>query len=48
MDTKDYVLGNFSSQEKEIILNITDKIINILNDFCSISFENLMNKYNNK
>ncbi len=48
MDTKDYVLGSFSNQEKDIIMNITDKVISILNDFCFISFENLMNKYNNK
>ena len=45
-DTKDYVLGRFSSSDMEILNPILDKMPDIFNDFLSISFEMLMNKYN--
>ena len=45
-DTKDYVLGRFSSSDMEILNSILDKMPDIFNDFLSISFEMLMNKYN--
>lgn len=45
-DTKDYVLGKFSSSDMEILNPILDKMPDIFNDFLSISFEMLMNKYN--
>lgn len=46
IDTKDYVLGKFNKEEKKIINNSLDKINNIINDYMSISFDELMNKYN--
>ena len=46
IDTKDYVLGNFNKEEKEIIENSKENINNILKDFIILTFENLMNKYN--
>ena len=48
IDTKDYVLGNFNKEEKEIIENSKENINNILKDFIILTFENLMIKYNKK
>ncbi|MBO5376241.1 MAG: aminoacyl-tRNA hydrolase [Bacilli bacterium] len=48
IDTKDYVLGKFSIEEKEKIQEISDTVINILKDFNIIEFDRLMNKYNRK
>ena len=48
MDTKDYVLGCFSQEEQNILMNDYEKLINILDDFCFISLDKLMSKYNNK
>lgn len=45
-DTKDYVLGRFSSSDMDVLNPILDKVPLILNDFLSISFTMLMNKYN--
>ena len=46
IDTKDYVLGKFNSEDKKIIDNSINTISNIINDFPYLTFENLMNKYN--
>lgn len=46
LDTKDYVLGKFSSEEKESINQVINKVPLIIEDYLNISFENLMNKYN--
>ena len=46
IDTKDYVLGKFSKDELDIINDIIKNIPNIIDDFFTMSFENLMNKYN--
>lgn len=46
LDTKDYVLGKFSSEEKELINQVINKVPLIIEDYLNISFENLMNKYN--
>ena len=48
MDTKDYVLGSFSKEEKEILEDKKETMINILKDFISLDFDRLMNKYNKK
>lgn len=48
IDTKDYVLGKFSKEEKIIVNNIINDIIPILDDFLTMTFDNLMNKYNKK
>ena len=46
IDTKDYVLGKFSSQELELLNPIIDLMPKILKDYLSIPFDNLMNRYN--
>ena len=46
IETKDYVLGKFSKEEKNILkksIEITDEL---LNDYFDLSFDKLMNKYN--
>lgn len=48
IDTKDYVLGNFSSEEKKFLLDIYNELENVVEDFCSLSLERLMSKYNHK
>lgn len=45
-DTKDYVLGKFSSSDMEVLNPVLGKMPEIFNDFLSISFTMLMNKYN--
>lgn len=46
IDTKDYVLGKFSSDEMKIVNNILDISKNVLIDFINIDFEKVMSKYN--
>lgn len=46
VDTKDYVLGNFSCKEREVISGLLPRTVEILNDFCCLDFENVMSKYN--
>ena len=48
IDTKDYVLGKFNSEEKDILDNTYKKLINVIDDFCSMNLDRLMSKYNNK
>lgn len=48
IDTKDYVLGKFTKEEKEIIDKTIDISKNIIDDFITMDFMDLMNKYNNK
>lgn len=48
MDTKDYVLGNFSLEEKQILVDNYKKMIDIVEDFCSLDLNGLMCKYNHK
>ncbi len=45
-DTKDYVLGNFNSDELFFINQVVEKIPNIIEDYLTLPFDNLMNKYN--
>jgi len=47
-DTKDYVLGTFTKQEKETIDELKDTIYNVIHDFLKYDFEELMSKYNRK
>lgn len=47
-DTKDYVLGKFSLEEKEKIDKVLDDIVSIFRDFFLLTYDNLMNKYNSK
>lgn len=46
IDTKDYVLGKFSKEEQKKIYETILLGPNIINDFLTMSFSNLMNKYN--
>lgn len=46
IDTKDYVLGKFSKEEKEYLMNIYSKLDNIINDFISLDIDKLKLKYN--
>lgn len=46
MDTKDYVLGKFTKEERELINPIIEKMPNIIEDYLTLSFDHLMNKYN--
>ena len=42
----DYVLGKFNNEELVKLNNVIQIMPNIINDFVTLSFENLMNKYN--
>lgn len=46
IDKVDYVLGKFSLTELSKLNKVIDITYNIIEDFVSLSFENLMNKYN--
>jgi len=46
IDIVNYVLGKFSIEEMEKLNEVIDTSSHIINDYNSISFENLMNKYN--
>ena len=48
IDTKDYVLGKFDSNDKKIINDVVNKMPDIFNDYINLSFDKLMNKYNVK
>ena len=46
LDTKDYVLGSFSKEERNILSDSINTSINIIDDFFKLDFEALMSKYN--
>lgn len=48
MNAKDYVLGRFNSEEKEELSLIYESLKNIADDFCDLTYEQLMSKYNKK
>ncbi|MDD3187387.1 MAG: aminoacyl-tRNA hydrolase [Bacilli bacterium] len=48
IDTKDYVLGKFSTEEYDSICEIIDLSFDIINDFLKLDFPSLMNKYNHR
>lgn len=48
MDTKDYVLGKFSLEEKDILDTSLNKGVSIIEEFSTVKFDNIMNKYNCK
>lgn len=45
-DTRDYVLGSFNLDERKIIDEATTKVVDIMEDYFKMTFDNLMNKYN--
>lgn len=48
IDTKDYVLGNISKDNKKVIDDLKKTVNSIIDDFYKIDFEKLMAKYNHK
>ena len=48
IDTKDYVLGKISKEEKDKLNEVLNIIPNIFDDYLNLSFNELMNKYNGK
>ena len=48
IETKDYVLGKFSDIELKELSMIYGKLSSLIDDFCDISLDRLMSKYNNK
>jgi len=48
MDTKDYVLGKFSKEEKEVLEKTYNICLNIIDDFFVMNFDLLMGKYNKR
>ena len=46
VEVTDYVLGKFSKDDIVLIDSILPRTCDVLNDFCSLSFEKVMNKYN--
>lgn len=48
LNTKDYVLGKLSKEEKEKLNVVKEKSIDIIDDYFKMDFSKLMNKYNQK
>ena len=48
LDTKDYVLGSISSHDKKVFDELFHELCFVLDDYFSMPFEELMNKYNRK
>lgn len=46
INTKDYVLGNFSKEEISVIIDTVSSMPSIFEDYMNKSFEALMSKYN--
>ena len=48
IDTKDYVLGKFSSNDKKTYDDLFSLLKNVIDDFYVLAFGDLMSKYNRK
>ncbi len=48
IDTKDYVLGNFSKEDKEILEELFHKLVSVIDDYFILPYGDLMSKYNRK
>ncbi len=48
VDTKDYVLGHFTKEEQEELKIKENEVINIIEEFFKIPFNDLMSKYNRR
>ena len=46
MDTKDFVLGKFSKEERKLIDEAKEISTSIIDDYFIMDFNQLMNKYN--
>lgn len=47
-ETKDYVLGSFSKSDQEILNSLFGTLVNVIDDYFSLNFLSLMNRYNRK
>ena len=48
IDTKDYVLGNLSKEDRDTLNNLYKDLCGVVDDYFHIDFPELMNKYNRK
>lgn len=48
INTKDYVLGKFSTQDMKVYKDLFSELFKTIDDFYVLSFGDLMNKYNRK
>ena len=48
IDTKDYVLGKTSKEEKDTLNNLYKELCEVIDDYFHMNFDDLMNKYNRK
>ena len=48
LETKDYVLGKFSSGELEEINNLFNDLKDIIEDYISMNYNSFIQKYNTK
>ena len=48
MDTKDYVLGHFSTVDKNILNDLFQNLCIVMDDYFNLPFGDLMSKYNHK
>ena len=48
IDTKDYVLGNLSKEDKNTLDNLYKELCGVVDDYFHMEFPDLMNKYNRK
>ena len=48
MDTKDYVLGKFSSKDRELLDKVFLRLRNIFDDYIFMNRDSLIQKYNTK
>ena len=48
IETKDYVLGKFSNDDKKALNRVIDESILILDDYLKFPFQDVMSKYNRK
>ena len=48
VDTKDYVLGNFSQEDLSILKEDYVQLLDVVDDFCCLDLNRLMSKYNHK
>lgn len=48
VDTKDYVLGKFKSEDKDVLNAVFLKLRDIIKDYISMNMDSLIQKYNTK
>ena len=48
IDTKDYVLGKFKNEDKEVLDEVFFRLRDIINNYISMNMDSLIQKYNTK